>query len=115
MTRPQEVGATSIKNETQETISKRIIAGKSTKADVLRELGEPTSRDKDDSGNGVERWQYAYFNHQSQVLGALPFASLIKHDNSTATRYVDVIFKPNGVVRSVDVKHVESNSTVGFL
>ena len=115
VTTPKEVGVMSIKNETQESINKRIHAGKSTKADVARELGEPTMKDMDDNGSGIERWQYTYFTHQEQALGFLPFASMVKHDNSTTARYVTVFFKPNGVVRNVNVSNSGFKSTIGFL
>lgn len=115
VTTPREVGVMSIKNETQTSINQRIHAGKSTKADVLRELGEPTTKDLDDNGNGVERWTYTYFSHQEQVLGFLPFASMVKHDNSATAHYVIVFFKPNGIVRNVNVTDTTSQSTSGFL
>lgn len=115
MTTTREVGVTTIKNETQESINKRIHAGKSTKADVTRELGEPTSKDMDDDGSGVERWTYTYFTSQQQPLGFIPFVGMVKHDNTSTSRFVMVFFKPNGVVRNVNVTNHAIKSTIGFL
>lgn len=117
VTTPQEVGVVAIKNETQASINKRIIAGKSTKADVLRELGEPSAKDFDDNDSSIERWTYTYLSHQVQAdgTGYLPFATLIKHDNSTTSRTVTVIFKHNGIVRNVNVSSSDFKSTVGVL
>jgi len=117
VTTTKEVGVMTIKNETQESINKRIHAGKSTKADVIREIGEPTSKDMDDNGSGIERWTYTYFTHQQQptALALIPFAGMVKHDNSTTARYVIVFFKPNGVVRNINVSNTGFKSTIGFL
>ena len=99
-------GSESVKDATQENIKQRIIVGKSTKADVKRELGEPMTQDWDD---GKEHWHYSYSTGHGSAASYLPIVGLFAQHVEVHSRGVDVYFRKNGIVSDVQVTQTNAN------
>ncbi len=79
-----------IQNETSESISKKIFVGKSTKADILKEYGVPSS--KGTSSEGDETWGYFF----AAVTRGPYFAN-------TKEKKLSIIFNSSGIVKNFSI------------
>ncbi|OCG47607.1 hypothetical protein A9G35_03485 [Gilliamella sp. Choc5-1] len=66
-----------LKDETKETIRKKIKEGKTTQNQIRETFGKPTSTTFD---GGMEIWSYDYFSQELDVTSALiPYVSLFNY------------------------------------
>lgn len=92
------LGNTSIAEENQSTLSQKLVPGKTTKAQVLRQFGEPTEKA---IINGRETWTYRMVNTAFRTY--VPFVGLAMGNNATETTDVVVTFDRAGVVARHDL------------
>ncbi len=67
-------GNQKIKNETAQSLQSKIIKNKTTKAELLAQLGEPDTRTTLDDGN--EQWRYFMYNNQFNASTFIPACRL---------------------------------------
>jgi len=88
-------GNQSIRNESQQSITSKIIEGKTTEAEVLSIYGEPTSKTHVDSNN--ERWLYSLVNSKMTAATYIPIVGLFSSGTGMKTKSLSIIFE-NGKV-----------------
>jgi outer membrane protein assembly factor BamE (lipoprotein component of BamABCDE complex) len=97
-------GNASLKND---AAVEQIKIGESTKADVLRLLGKPSSTYTSEVSPGVriELWSYTHMQAESSPLLFVPIVGLFAAASGNAVdvnvRVFSVSFSPDGVVRSI--------------
>jgi outer membrane protein assembly factor BamE (lipoprotein component of BamABCDE complex) len=91
-------GNTSIANESTLTLSQKLVKGKTTKADVSKNFGEPSERGMND---GKEYW--AYQMAQSSAKTFIPFASLVSGSSGINGKYLRIFFDKKGMVDSYEL------------
>jgi len=91
-------GNTSIANESTSTLSQKLVKGKTTKADVSKNFGEPSERGMNES---KEYW--AYQMAQSSAKTFIPFASLVTDSSGINGKYLRIFFDKKGVVDSYEL------------
>ena len=105
------IGNEAIRNETDESLSQKIVKGKSTKADVRAALGGPSFTSFVDGGN--EQWTYNLATHQqnpvSYVVGGLYSGGQGKTKNAI------VLFDKKGVVLNYSVTEGDTEYRGGII
>ena len=83
-------GNQKIKNETAQSIQSKIIKNKTTKAELLAQLGEPDTRTTLDDGN--EQWRYFMYNNQFNASTFIPVVGLLTGGSQTQSRTLEIYF-----------------------
>lgn len=95
----------------REYVTQHLIVGKTTKADVRRDFGEPESGRISIKSNGEETWYYAVdkgFDLMGAAASMIPIsgassaASVANSQNKEDTNSLMIWFDKNGVVRNWD-------------
>jgi outer membrane protein assembly factor BamE (lipoprotein component of BamABCDE complex) len=68
-------GNQNLKNETPQSLQSKIIKNKTTKTELLAQLGEPDTRTTLDDGN--EQWRYFMYNNQFNASTFIPVVGLL--------------------------------------
>jgi outer membrane protein assembly factor BamE (lipoprotein component of BamABCDE complex) len=92
------MGNTSIANENEGTLSQKLVPGKTTKAQVLHEFGEPSEKAV---VAGTETWRYRMVTTKFRTY--VPFASLAMGNDGADMTDVVVTFDRAGRVVRHDV------------
>lgn len=88
------MGNTSISKETTETLNYKLQPGKTTKAQVLQEFGEPSEKA---IAGGQEIWRYRMVDTKFRTY--VPFASLAMGNDGSEMTDVVITFNRAGVVQ----------------
>lgn len=92
------MGNTSIAHENEDTLSKKLVRGKTRKTEVLYQFGEPSERTYKD---GREVWTYRMTDTKFRTY--VPFAGIVMGNNGTMTTDLIVTFDKAGVVAGYEV------------
>jgi outer membrane protein assembly factor BamE (lipoprotein component of BamABCDE complex) len=87
------IGNSALDNETQETLEQKLIRGKTTKDQIISQLGQPGQRGA--SASGQEYWVYSLGKIGGKVF--IPFAPLITGSNGGGTKTLTIYFTGNVV------------------
>lgn len=105
-------GNQKIKNETAQSLQSKIINNKTTKTELLAQLGEPDTRTTLDSGN--EQWRYFMYNNQFNATTFIPVVGLFTGGSQTQSKTLDIEF--NGqTVSKWTLSSENNNSKTGIL
>ncbi len=83
------MGNESIADATSESVSKHLIKGKTTQADVRKVFGDPIKTSF--SSNANESWEYEFSRMQSKVTNFIPYVNLV-HSGAEGDKKSLVIF-----------------------
>jgi len=86
-------GNTSIANENVDTLSAKLVPGKTSKEDVRKEFGEPMEKAV---AGGKETWTYRMLDSSARTY--IPFVGLIVGDNGHESIDLEVVFDRKGRV-----------------
>ncbi len=111
MTGCASVGNDRLAGESQQTISQKLEVGKTTKADVIQILGNPTSKMLDAKGD--EQWMYVHSRASSDAVNYIPFMGLFGTSTSGTTKQLTVIFDKSGVVSNYLMNENDSGIKTG--
>lgn len=100
-------GNQSIKNETQKSITSKIIKGKTTEAEILVMFGEPTTKTSLESNE--ERWLYSLVNSKMTAATYIPIVGLFSNGTDMKTKSLNILFE-NGKVATWSLS--EGNDSV---
>jgi outer membrane protein assembly factor BamE (lipoprotein component of BamABCDE complex) len=95
-------GNTSLTDETPTTLQQKLVKGKTTKADVIAQFGEPSERGAD---SGKEYWAYQMAASSAKTF--IPFASAVTGSSGIAGKYLRIYFNKKGVVDSYDLNETK--------
>ncbi|EEN0905379.1 hypothetical protein GIZ50_23600, partial [Salmonella enterica] len=84
-------GNQNLKNETPQSLQSKIIKNKTTKAELLAQLGEPDTRTTLDDGN--EQWRYFMYNNQFNASTFIPVVGLLTGGSQTQSKTLEIDFK----------------------
>ncbi|MDF3917524.1 outer membrane protein assembly factor BamE [Salinicola salarius] len=105
------VGNDRLAGESEQTIAQKIEVGKTTKADVTRALGSPSSKMFD--AQGQEQWMYMHSRASADAVNFIPFAPLFGTSTSGETKQLTVIFDDEGVVSNYLMNSSDSGIKTG--
>ncbi|WP_407579467.1 hypothetical protein ACSR9E_03655 [Citrobacter koseri] len=80
-----------LKNETSQSLQSKIIKNKTSKSEIITELGEPDTRTTLDSGN--EEWTYFMNNNQFDATTFIPVVGLLTGGSQSQARTLEIEFK----------------------
>ena len=80
-----------LKNETSQSLQSKIIKNKTTKSEIITELGEPETKTTLDSGN--EEWTYSMDNNQFDATTFIPVVGLLTGGSRTQAKTLEIEFK----------------------
>lgn len=89
------VGNESIADSSADTVSKQLIKGKTTQAEVRKIFGDPIKSSF--TSNGNESWEYEFSRMQSKVTNFIPYVNLV-HSGAEGDKKSLVIFFDRGKV-----------------
>lgn len=83
------VGNDSIADATNESVSQRLVKGRTTQADVRKAFGDPIKTSF--ASNGNESWEYEFSRMQSKVTNFIPYVNLV-HSGADGDKKSLVVF-----------------------
>lgn len=92
------MGNSSIKSESNQTLSQKLIKGKTTESQVARMFGQPES--KSFSGNGDPIWSYQRNTLHVGILSYVPIVGLFANDQTDTNKLLIILFNKKGVVKN---------------
>lgn len=105
-------GNQNLKNETAQSLQSKIIKDKTTKTELLTQLGEPDTRTTLDSGN--EQWRYFMYNNQFNASTFIPVVGLLTGGSQTQSKTLEIDFKGE-IVSKWSFSADNSNTKSGIL
>ncbi len=95
-----KIGASQVEKENIDTISSKIIKGKTSKDDVLKIFGKPQSRSKSD--NGGEYWTYSDMNFNTNLAAYIPNSAIsgVFGKTTAQSKSLVIAFNKAGIVQS---------------
>lgn len=89
------VGNESIADANADTVSRQLVKGKTSQAEVRRLYGDPIKTSF--ASNGNESWEYEFARMQSKVTNFIPYVNLV-HSGAEGDKKSLVIFFDRGKV-----------------
>ena len=83
-------GNQSIKDETSQTLSIKLIKGRTTKTDVLSQFGEHTSKNID---SNEEIWLYSSVNSKMSAMTYIPILGIFSNGTNMKTKSLTITFR----------------------
>ena len=100
-----------IKDHSQETVNQSIQIGKTTKADVRKEFGEPTAVTLNDSGS--ENWTYVFSRATPKAVNFVPIVGLFARGADVLTKKMVILFDKKDIAQKVVFSENQSELGVG--
>jgi len=91
-------GNLSIADESQQTVSTKIVQGKTTKAEISQIFGDPIKTSFTDSGNEI--WEYDYNKTHAKAQNYIPLVSAFTHGSTGQKKTLTIFFDKNGIVKN---------------
>lgn len=105
-------GNLSIADQTQQTVSTKLVPGKSTQADVREAFGDPTKTTFTDSGNEV--WEYDYSKSHAKAQNFIPLVSAFTSGSTGKKKTLVVFFDKNGLLKNFRMSSSDIDTHVGL-
>jgi outer membrane protein assembly factor BamE (lipoprotein component of BamABCDE complex) len=106
-------GTESIRNESDETLSQKLVKGVSTKAQVRAQLGDPSATSFTDSGN--EQWTYFLGSYTPSPTNFVPYLNMVTSGGESQTKQANILFDKKGVVMNYSVTSGKQNINTGII
>ncbi|HHH0500169.1 TPA: hypothetical protein ACPZNZ_001697 [Yersinia enterocolitica] len=106
-------GNQSLKSETQATLQTKLIKNKTTKSDVIKEFGQPSSTTT--SGQGEDIYLYDMNNAKMSVVNVIPIIGMLAGNTKTESRTLSIAFNKNGTVETWRFMSDDRNLNNGFI
>ena len=90
-------GNQSIKEETQSSVSSKMIEGKTTKAEVRQLFGDPISTTFTDAGNEI--YKYKFIDSQAKAINFIPIVNIFKSGMDGTKKTLTILFDGQGIVQ----------------
>ena len=97
----------------KEDMSKTIVKGSTTKAELSKVLGEPQSVDFTSTGD--EKWVYKNIHSQTKLTNFIPIVGALSSGSDEKTRTLVVIFDSNGIVKNYSYAIAEGETVGGLI
>lgn len=100
-----------LEKTSNEEISTKIIAHKTTKAEIKNLYGDP--EDFDLLGDGKELWTYKFTRSEAKGINYVPYASLFYRGTNDSTRRLKILFNKEGIVENHTFSTSKGETKVG--
>ena len=104
-------GNKQLKNENLQTISHKIVKGKTTQQNILAQFGEPKEKAIND---GQEVWTYDVISGENQISNYIPGLALLTNGSTTKINRLEVFFKGK-VVEKYNFSQMKDKTSRGLL
>ncbi len=91
------VGNESLRQETEATISQKIVEGKTAKTEVRSMFGSPASTSFTDAG--LEIWKYELSKMSADAVNFIPVVNLFGRSHSGTKKELVILFDDKGIVK----------------
>lgn len=91
----------------------KIIVGKSSKADVVKLIGDPSGITNRTDGNSM--WVYTYNKSKPNAAAFIPIAGIAFTKTTSKGENVYICFDKNDIVQSISRNNTAFSSSIGFL
>jgi outer membrane protein assembly factor BamE (lipoprotein component of BamABCDE complex) len=106
-------GNQDLKKENQATLQTKLIKNKTTKNDVIKEFGQPSSTTT--SGQGEDIYLYDMNNAKMSVINVIPIIGMLAGNTKTESRTLSIAFNKNGTVETWSFMSDDRNLNNGFI
>ncbi|MDP1723099.1 MAG: hypothetical protein Q8L85_00135 [Alphaproteobacteria bacterium] len=79
-------------------VASKLIANKTTKAEVKNTYGDPV--DFDLLSDGKELWTYKFTRSSAKGINYIPYASLVYNGTNDTTKRLKILFNKDGIVEN---------------
>ena len=99
-----------LKDETEQSVSTKIIQGKTTKAEIRKMFGAPLRVSFTDAGNEI--YGYSFTKTQANASNFIPFVGILASGMHGTEKSLTVMFDDKGIVKrySMDESAVSTNT-----
>jgi len=107
------MGNASIAKENQQSISKKLVRGKTTESQVRAEFGDPMKTSFTDSGNSV--WEYDYTKLHDKAVNFIPFANMVESGMKGKKKTLVMMFDKKQVLKNYTLSASAVDESAGLL
>lgn len=91
------MGSSTIKNQSNQTLSQKIVKGQTTESQVARMFGQPYS--KTFKGNGDAEWLYQRNTVRNNFVSYIPIVGFFAGHQNDTNKILTILFHKNGTVK----------------
>ena len=106
------MGNSSIKSESNQTLSQKLVKGKTTESQVAGMFGQPES--KSFAGNGDPIWSYQRNTVHNGILSYVPIVGLFAHAQTDTNKVLAILFNKKGIVKNWEFTNSTNHLNAGF-
>ena len=106
------MGNSSIKSESNQKLSQKLIKGKTTESQVAQMFGQPES--KSFAGNGDPIWSYQRNVERNGILSYVPVVGLFANAQTDTNKVLAILFNKKGIVKNWEFTNSTSHLSAGF-
>ncbi len=106
------VGNEALRNESEGSVSTKIVEGTSTRESVKASFGSPSAITFTDAG--LEVWTYSFKNDIADPINFIPFVNWLGTSSSTTKKDLVVLFNANHVVQRFTMNEAKSKTKTGL-
>ena len=106
------MGNSSIKSESNQTLSQKLVKGKTTESQVAGMFGQPES--KSFAGNGDPIWSYQRNTVRNGILSYVPIVGLFANAQTDTNKVLAILFNKKGVVKNWEFTNSTNHLNAGF-
>ena len=105
-------GNEALRHENSQTISQKVIEGKTTASEVKGMFGEPTSTSF--TGNGLEIWKYDFEKVTADAISYIPVVNAFGGTASGTKKELTILFNEQMVVKKVKMSEAAVKHKTGL-
>jgi len=105
-------GNDSLRQESEASISQKIVEGKTTKAQVRADFGSPLKTSFTDSG--LEIWEYDLAKMSADAVDYIPFVGMFGGSASGTQKQLVLLFDDKGIVKRCSMSESPTKARTGL-
>ena len=106
-------GNRALKNETEQSISQKILEGKTTMAEVKTMLGSPLSTSFTDGGLVI--WTFRFTEKQATATSYIPVVYLFSSGTKGTTKELKILFDDEDIVKKLSMTESKTETKAGLI
>lgn len=107
-----KTGNVVLQNASEESLSNQLVKGKTTKAEVKRNIGDPNNTSFTDGG--LEIWNYNAQRSVQKFFNYIPIVSAACSGSDDETKKLSILFDENGVVKNYTYLNSKGETMAGL-
>lgn len=106
------VGSESLRQETETSVSRKLVQGKTTKAEVRAIFGSPTKTSFTDGG--LEIWNYDFTNVSADAISYVPIVGMFGGSASGKKKELVVMYDEKDIVKRYAMSEADVHQKTGL-